>query len=423
MNSNNQHPMDEIIDRELQGLRNPVESKHGVGDAIMAMQASPAVKRGISLKWPLGIGSVAVAAGTVILATSLTTGKAYAGDLRDIASAQEHQKTMHQKSFMFQGESRPIRVVETWIDHDKEALRQYSSDGSLQVVTVGDGKRMHKYFAATPEIPANASIEEDFGTHFSIETITSYIQSDFFQKHSIEKTSGIKLNGRTCDLYNFAKGYYRVWVDPTTKLPLQREVYDKGVTLWQRDIYEYPTSFAAKVFTPEVVPGLPYFDYPMARKQMQAKLDQPGVSQKVGSVTITLKGVVRGPREIRAIWSTSGVSGWSGPSSSSLEVAGVRKSYSSVRDLAGMTFAPGKEVLNEELIMEDSNSFKLPATIRIAAWEADPAHRDSAGKPGKKLVGWASFRVTEVFAVPFVGQLFFVPSGEVGSATSVKADN
>lgn len=420
MNFNKRHPSDEIIERELQGLRNPVESKHGVGDAIRTMQSTPAVKGWRSFKWPIGIGSVAVAAGAVILVGSLTTGKAYASELKDIASAQEHQKTMYQKAYIYQGSKTPQRVMETWIDQNKEAFRQYTGDGVLQVASAADGKRQYRYFskAMGSLVEPNATIDEDRSEHFGIETITAYLNSEFFQKHSIKKTSGVNLNGRTCDLYNFANGYYRIWVDPVTKLPLQREIYDKGVTLWERDVYEYPPTFTESTFGPMKVKGMEYFDFIAARKQLQGTLEKPGVSQKVGDIVITLKAIVKDQRQVRAIWTTSGVDGWQNRNSSSFDIVGALKAYGSVGDMA--TFrVPGQQLLNEELVLQDGKAFKLPATIRIAAWEADSANIGQDGKPGKKLVGWATFTVKDVMTTPFNSQLFRTWSYETARAVGV----
>ncbi|MEQ1934405.1 MAG: hypothetical protein ABL962_11095, partial [Fimbriimonadaceae bacterium] len=386
MSYNNQHPSDEIIERELKGLREPEASSYGLGDAIRSMQATPAPKRS-RLKWPVGIGTVAVAAFGIILVSTLTAGKAYAGELRAIASAQLQQKTMYQKAYHFGGAKQPQRVMEFWIDRNREAYRQFTGEGELEFARVADGDRMHTYNAGSPEIARSATIEEDRGPHFGIETIDSLLHSDFFKKHKIEKTSGVKLNGRTCDYYSFANGYYRVWVDPATKLPLQREIYNKGVTLWERDVYQYPAAFAEATFEPIEVQGLEYFDYVTARKQLETKLAQPGITQRVGNVTITLKAVIKDNQLIRAIWSTSGVKG-----GTNLEITGARAGFDYQSNASTLSIAPGQNLVNEGLTLNPG--FTLPATVRIAAFE-----------PGQKLVGWATFTVNEVQTTPSNGQL------------------
>jgi len=399
MNFNNQHSSDEIIERELRALREPASSKHGVGDAIRAMQSMPSSSR-LSIKWPIGIGSIAVAAGAVIVVGSLTTAKAYAGDLRDIASAQEHQKTMYQKSYIYSGSKEPIRVLETWLDHEKEAMRQFSEEGNLQYATVSDGKLCFRYSAGSPDIDPSATIDVDRSEHFGIETIMSYLQSDFFQKHAIEKTSGVKLNGKTCDLYNFAKGYYRVWVDPVTKLPLQREVYDKGVTLWERDVYEYPAEFSSETFKAPNIPGMTYFDYPAARIRLEKSLAAPGTTQTVGGVKVTLKAIVKDGQSLTVLFKSTGDQGKFNDVRR-LPLPNVRFFTDNFRD-DQITIAKPAGLKNERMFFKSDSSLKNLETIKLGVWVKD------------KFVGYAEFPYKNVIEAPYAGTLLLRPVAEPG---------
>jgi hypothetical protein len=411
MNFNTQPRSDEMIDRELEAMRQPVESKYGLGDAIRTMQSRPVVKRN-RFKWPLGVGSVAVIGGTIVLIGSLTPSRALAGELHAISLAQEHQATKYMKAVIFGGSTTPMMIHETWTDHEKEAYRQYDPKGIVQAAIVGDGERSHTYFGGGLALGRKyqAFVDEDRSDHFSIETIDALLNSKFFREHKIEKKSGVVLNGKTCDFYNFANGYYRVWVDPATKLPLQREIYDRGVTLWERDVYEYPTLFPATTFLPYRANELEYFDYIGARDRLRATLKESGRSQKVGNVTITLKAVIQDDGQVRAIWSTSGVDGSKGGASPSFEIPGAEKmgGYNGALPTEGV--APGQALLNEGVLYRQS----LPssATIRIAAWEPSGGSRDP------KFVGWATFKVTDVLRVPAAGGLLRQASQEIEKAAS-----
>lgn len=403
MNYNTRHSSDEMIERELEGLRQPGTSSYGLGDAILAMQAKPKTGR-TRLTWPVGLGTVAVVGGAIVLVGSLTPGRAYAGEIQAIASAQNRQPIKYMKAYLFGGEKEPVMVREHWNEGRKEAYRQFDQDGRMAVAFVSDGVREHRYFTGAGGMNPLAQIDEDWSDEFGIDTIDSLLNSKFFRERKIEKKSGVKLNGRTCDYYSFADGYYRVWVDPATRLPLQREIYDRGVTLFERDVYEYPASFPASTFTPVEPKGMEYFDYIAARQKLREMLAKPGQSQRVGDVTITFKGLLKESHYVYAIWSTSGVDS----DAPSLDISEAWP-HQSPSTLSTESVAPGQKLIIRGVQYGDP--FKLPTTVRIAAWDAK-----KAGQP----VGWATFAATDAFTVPFCGQLLRRPSNEIMKASTAK---
>lgn len=385
MNSQNHDRTDDLITQGIHELRIPPDATPGMGDAIRAMQAEP-VKARPFLKWSLGFGTASIIAIALILGSSLATSNAYAGELQKVALTQSHQKRVYQKAWLFSDSGKPIHVLEFWTDHGRQAHRQTSSDGKLQVAIVADGKLRYSYFPATRSIPTYAYVDEDRDPHFDIETIDSILSSRSFKGYKIAKKSGVKLNGRLCDYYSIANGYYRVWVDPATKLPLQREIHDKGVSLWKRDVYQYPASFSESTFKPVPLEGVTYFDYITARARLKEVLSKPGQSQTVGGVTINLKGVVKDSGDLRVLWSTTGSRGSAG----SVEVTSARKGDGKVGDLSETVLA--SNLLYEELLYRQP--FPIPATVRIAAWN----------KQGRQ-VGWATFQVRDVITTPDNGRL------------------
>lgn len=241
--------MDEMIDEELQALRAPVPSKRGMGDAILAMQA-PARRR-FALRWPIGIGSAVAGIGAFIVITSLSTGRAYAGELRAIGIAQEQQKTKHQKSIIFGIDDKPGLVMEFWRDGSKEAFRQYDQQGRIYIARVFDGKLKYHYESYNPSTGKEyASVEEDTKPDFGIATLSSILSGRMARESKVVKKTGVKLGGRVCDFYSLDNGHYRYWVDPKTKLPIQREIYGEGESIWKRDTYDYPSTFSPATFTP-----------------------------------------------------------------------------------------------------------------------------------------------------------------------------
>ncbi len=269
---NSQHPTDELIERELEGLRRPAESRSKLGDAIRAMQAPPAAKGWKPLKWSLGVGSVAAAVAAVLLISSIMTTNAYASDLKAIGSAQQRQKTMHQRSILYGVDNKPAIIMEFWFDHERQAYRQYTQDGTLMVVRVFDGKLQYHYNAAlSTDSKPWASFEKADSGDFGIQSIDSYLNSKYYRGRKIEKRTGVLLSGRKCDYYSLAEGATKLWIDPATRLPLKREILAADGTIWKRDYYDYPASFSEGTFKPFQAPGLKYIDYTEERKRLRAK--------------------------------------------------------------------------------------------------------------------------------------------------------
>ena len=419
MNFNNQQSSDDLIDRELQALRMPVESKDGIGGAILAMKAQPRGKKALQLKWPIGIGSVAVAAGSWLLVGSLTTGKAYAKELHEISAAQLGQKTMIEKAYNYVGHSTPDWVTEEYVDHNREAFYQFRGD-RLDAVTICDGIRKYAYGGGSsgngnPSLAymPYAQIDEDKSEHWTIQTVDSTLNDDYFRTRKIEKQTGVNLNGRTCDYYSLANGYYRIWVDPATKLPIQREIYSKGVTLWERDTYEYPSTMPEAKFQPPSIPEVPVFDYIATRKNLVNTFSQPGQVKKVGDVTISLKAVVKDDNQITALWTTSGLDGRT-DNAVNLQVEGAQNQDTFGEVVETNLPSVDRLILNARLRLIWGQPFKTPTTVKIAAWTGDHGKVDKDGKPLKKIAGWATFTVDDVINCPHIENLLHKPVGGGG---------
>lgn len=390
MNYNTQHPSDEIIDRELQALRQPASSVHGLGDAILAMKATPKAKRPTLGTWMLRLSPLAIAAGA-FLAFSLSPAKAYAQELGEIADAQHHRMAKFQKSYIFAGESQPLRISELYLEGDRECFREFSPDGTLQSVNVRDGYRVYRYYIGSPKegVRTSASIEEDSGGELSITTLDSMLTSDFFSKRKIVKQSGVKLNGMTCDYYDFANGYYRLWINPKTKLPIQREVWDRGKTLWERDVYEYPVSFPTTTFEAKI-PGVTFFDYPSARTRLESKIADGGQVKSVGGVSICLKALIRDPQGILAIFTTTGGKG--NPMDRRLMKMEGTQYAAYFQDVSTLRVSGADKLLG---VMAVGPMNQTPSkTIEVGAWDAQ-----------NHYVGSVSFSTEEAFEAPFAGTL------------------
>ncbi|MBI1332654.1 MAG: hypothetical protein GC165_07215 [Armatimonadetes bacterium] len=409
MHIHTRHTSDELIDRELQALREPASSVHGLGDAILAMQATPTIKGSTSRKWLLRLGP-AVGIGAVALAFSLSSGKAYAGELQAIANAQNFRQAKYQKSFLFGGQAKPYLVTELFIQGDSETFRQFAPDGTLQVALVRNGDVSSNYFSgdALNGLPARGSIDEDHSGHMGIDSIDSLLHSSFFRTHSVVKKTGVELNGHSYDYYDLANGYYRLWVDPDTKLIAQREIYDHGKTLWERDVYDYPASFPKPTFKQPQVPGITFFDYLTARRELERRLADGGDVQNVGGVSICLKALIRDHRTYSALFTTTGAQGDINDNRN-CQVSGA--TYLSTRlDLSTLNLRQGEQLLTTRAYVEGTEGTSDNPTVKIGAWNRDG-----------KFVGWATFRPGKVLYAPFAEQLVHRSSSAGGVAKASPA--
>lgn len=260
MNSFTRHPMDEMIAREVQELRNPVSSGR-MDQAIRIMQSPPATKATSVQRWPLAVGFATAAIVAAIVVSPLGSTNAYASELKAVGQAQSNQKVVYQKSLLFGGYKKPMMIMEFWTDHEKQTYRQTSGEGKLQVVIVSDGQKSYTYVAANPKsgMPESATVREDNSPHFSLDSMDSLLASKLFRQNRVQKKSCVNLNGRLYDLYSVGKSEsHRYWIDPKTKLPMQREIDDAEGSIWKRDFYQYPGKFSESTFKPYMVPGLKY---------------------------------------------------------------------------------------------------------------------------------------------------------------------
>ena len=415
MNFKNQHVKDELIEHELEGLRKMVPSDEGMLRAMQAMRQPVPSKRPYLLAWPLGITSAAAMAFAVVVIVSGSSANAFASDLRAISKAQKEQKTMHERSWMYRNGTILERTTDLWIDHSKEAFLEHAPDGGLVSASICDGSQRFLYYAGFPRVglQREASVDQGSFSHFEIGTITGYLTSDWFMKHSIEKKTGVLLNGRTCDYYSFAKGYQRLWVDPTTKLVIQREVYDRGVTLGERDTYEYPAQLAASTFQPIKVPGVQTCNYIEKRKQLSRKLASAGQTDKVGSVKINLKEVVADRNVVIPIWTASSPQGNAVPMASVMceGIKGQGQPTTVINALPD-NLTEGVQV-DSEYTKQPINP-KDPLIIKIAVWDRPQSGAKSSGK----IIGWSRFKVADAIFVTHASNLIGKHGTGVGVAVA-----
>jgi len=252
MKSNIQHQADKHINQELKELRNPINSTNSLGESIRAMQTAPTPKRWHRRLATVGVGSATLLVGAIAVAGSLAPSNAFAGELGKITSAQASQKKMHQKSFLYNGAQKPNLIMEFWFDHNKNAYRQYSGDNKLQIARTHDGAYQYHYVTAEM-LGSNkpyAVMTKEQSSGSGVTTVDAMLDSPYYRQWKIEKQEGVRLLGKVCDLYKFANGTYKLWVDQATRLPLQQEIYGKNKTLWKRDSFEYPSSFSESTFKP-----------------------------------------------------------------------------------------------------------------------------------------------------------------------------
>ncbi len=298
MNSKNQHPSDETINRELNALREFEPSKTGRTNAIEAMRKSTPKPTSRRLALPLGTAAV-VAAG--VLTLTLTPQRASANNLKLIAEAQGAQQTRYAKTFVLDDAGNPYLKSEEWIEGSKQSQTTYDRNGKTAEILRDNGKNSYSFYEEnrTQGTPKTAFIDDCRQSKIELRTFDAYQRIPEFSNFQLEKATPI--DGDVFDLYSFAGGNYQVYVNPETLLPVRREIFRNG-KLAERAIYTYPEDVDDSLFSPIQLPGAQIYDYPAKREELYKSLAKPIETKEINGKKVELRGAVLGPDSIAIIY-------------------------------------------------------------------------------------------------------------------------
>ncbi|MEQ1824257.1 MAG: hypothetical protein ABL949_17255, partial [Fimbriimonadaceae bacterium] len=298
MNSENQHPKDPLINLELEALRTVTPAESSVSRAAMSFTEPLSSNSPRRLVWSLGTVTALTMVG--ILAIPLLPRQADAAEVYKIAQAQKDQKTRYCRSFQRCGDGELILIYEEWLDGAKHTQKFYDTSGSVSGMNGFNGKLNFMYWIDAAS--TGQGRVDDYGAMgIPLETIDSYLNIPALKTFTHQPR--VKVEGKVYDYYTFGKNAtYRLYVDPSTRLPMRREIFSKGEII-ERDFYEYPATIEASTFDTPKIKGVEFYDYAKERPKFVENLKKRGPTQMVAGTTVELKAVLRGNHDVTVVWS------------------------------------------------------------------------------------------------------------------------
>ncbi|MCB8933695.1 MAG: hypothetical protein M9921_05740 [Fimbriimonadaceae bacterium] len=412
------HPNKPFLEPQIQALRAEEPSADAVARAVRMMQIASPVRKSRTRIW-LRAAAIAMPAAILGLAFLFKPQTASAAALVQIADAMRARTTRHAMTFKPDGSGSFNLTYETWIENGKFLSAMPDGYGGLRLKGY-DGHRMFMVSSA-----GEGFIDDTEPSGMPIEDLGSYLA--YPKALILDHRSGLREGGQIVDRYSVAISGTRfdLFVDPSTRLPLRREVLDlQGRRLIERNIYDYPTDIPDARFLP---PAGTLCDYPALRVELAKRLAQPGQKQVVGGVAISLKAVIVGRYSVLALW-TGGARG-NYLKEGSMWVEGLRHgggappdpfrvpSLDQLTPSRSPVFANGQLILGDELGAGEPITLHPPFKISVAVWAEDPS-QPLISTDGRKLgnrsktVGRATFVVDDPLYAESPYRLLWKPSGE-----------
>ncbi len=358
----------------------------------------------------------AVVGGAALLSVAMS-GTAKAASLQSIAEAVRAQTKRHSVTYRPNAEGKPVLRLEDWVDGARNVSIEPSDDGGRTIVGY-DGRLV---FRVERNGEGFVDDVEDSGT--PVESVDSYLHipgAHLFGVSHADSLDVYKIDCRTV--------VFDLYVDPTTRLPVRRDVFWENGKFVERNEYDYPVCFPKGRFRAPSGPSIT--DYPALRRELSGRLAAPGQTQTLGGITISLKAVLFSNRRLLALW-TGGAKG--DGKLRSLEIEGGPKpmlwdrpkAFAISTDPLATDEVPsvGDESLCGEGLWYADLRLNTPFTIRVPVWAEDWS-RPILGRGGKrlgfhsKLLGCLSFRVTNPIEVPGPDRVVWKPSNEPKTAES-----
>lgn len=398
------------IVEEVQSLRSEQPDPMAIDRAVFrTLDASPRpIRRQSRLVWRF-----AAVAGLIVASSSalyLTAQPASAASLHDIAAVFGRQKTLHFVDERPDSNGNPVFRREFWLSGKKYAESSVEADGE-RLREGYDGSLRYRISSKN-----GGYVDDTKPMDMSVEDIDSYLDTPNAQV--LRHATNLQLDGRTVDLYTigFSNVKFDLYVDPSSHLPLRRDVFTPSGEFTERELYDYPVSMPDTLFSAPTGPEVQ--DYPQLRAILKSQLSGPGQTKEVGGVKISLKAVILGRDKVLALW-TGGVKG-EDVREGDMWIEGQERAPGTARpDIFSVTHrmvpgfayqfpltANGQEVLGDAawLLEGGTNRHRYiegPFTLNVPAWAEDRTRPIVDGKGSviayhSKLVGRLSFEVTDL---------------------------
>ena len=380
-----------------------------VPDASPRPNAGPLAWRAL----PLAAGL----AGAVALAF-LSIPSANAATLQGIAKAVGERAKRHSLTYRPDAHGTLVLTNEDWIDGVRHVGTSFAN--GARTILGSDGKRT---FRVSPE--SGTQIDDDVSDRVPVEDMDSYLRVPGARVVGSSHAGTRDVYTVDCRTVRFALS-----IDPTTRLPVRRDVLTLDGKLIERNEYEYPTRVAADLFR---VPSVgTVTDYPALRAQLSERLAGPGQTQALDGVKISLKAVLVGqsrPFRLLALW-TGGAKGED--QTESVAIGGRPRPFARSRpkpfDVSSSEREPmiGGQPLRGDGAWYLDPPVETPLTVRVPVWKEDRSRPifDPQGRRlgyGNHLVGHLNFRVDDVMRVDSPDRVVWRPDGEPHTTAASEA--
>ena len=399
------------ISSEIESLRVEEPNAYAVDRTVSrVLEHSPRIGTGHDRSlttWRVAIAACGLVAGGVTFYATLQP--ANASSLREIASALKKQHTRHTIDSRPDENGNLAFRGELWIDGKKHA--EVYDEPHRGISRSGfDGIHQFQMTAQNRGYVDDASSEGS-----PIEDVDSYLNIP--SPKTVSHIAGVELEGKTVDLYKigFSNVKFDLYVEPSTRLPIRRDVFSTNGHLTEQERYDYPSSIPANTFEPPKTSGLT--NYPQLRSKLAVKLKGAGETKEIGGVKITLRAVILGPGKVIALW-TGGAKGEDVPGGvmevENYKTASISARPSSFslpnqenRNLRSLPplFVGTEQVLGDAAwLLEGGKNRETyiqgPMTINVPVWAEDrtrPVHGKGDEVIGyhSRLVGRLSFKVSD----------------------------
>lgn len=417
MNPKNPLSESNFVADEIRALRSEEVPDNVRDRALFAMQSPPATANAPRRKtWRL----VATGAGIVLLGSFVTfrSPAVNAAEIEKLDGAARAQTTRHTRDFRMDASGQMVLANEYWVEDGKQYSIFRNPDGTTSIEGF-DGKRHFR------KDDRGGYIDDAHPEAFPIETIRDYLNIPNAKIESIDRD--IPEGAGRVDVFviSFGSMKMRLFIDPSSGLPVRRVV--EAPAFREENLYDYPNDIPDAKFEVPVGESATWANYPILNKELARKLDEPGVTKKLDGVSITLKAVIVGDKQVIALWSGGAKTDFS--AEGHLEVIGLQDAYATGLEGCSVWAAkeerrPPKGLRGDSAWFRSTEGLGETITIRVPVWAEDTTRplisHEGLRVPGfhSKLLGKLEFSGIKPIYARDAGRVIWKPESGVRQATA-----
>lgn len=417
MNPKNPLSESNFIADEIRALQSEEVPENVRDRAVFAMQAqplpSPARKR---YAWRFAAtGAAIVMLGSFVAFRSPAVN---AAEIEKLDGAARAQTTRHTKDFRLNRAGEMVLANEYWIEDGKQYSIFHNPDGTA-IIEGFDGRRHFR------KDDGGGYIDEAHPEAFPIETIRDYLNIPNAKVESIERNVPEGAGRVDVFVISFGAMKMHLFIEPKSGLPVRRVV--EAHEFREENLYDYPSDIPDSKFEVPAGESQTWANYPILNKELAKKLEEPGVTKQLGGVTITLKAVIVGDKQVIALWSGGAKSDFL--AEGHLEVVGLQDPYATGLEGCSVWSAkeerrPPKGLLGDSAWFRSTEGLGDSITIRIPVWEEDSTRplisSEGLRVPGfhSKLLGKLEFSGVKPIYARDAARVIWKPESGVRQATA-----